>query len=42
MNSSVLSYDAKLAKELWNASSDLFLESELASKETISASNGIS
>ncbi|VVA25259.1 PREDICTED: short-chain [Prunus dulcis] len=42
VNSSVLSYDAKLAKELWNASSDLFLESELASKETISVSNGIS
>ncbi|KAK9929828.1 hypothetical protein M0R45_026906 [Rubus argutus] len=35
--SSMLSYDAKLAKELWNTSSDLLLESQLAFKETSSS-----
>ncbi|PRQ20575.1 putative alpha/Beta hydrolase [Rosa chinensis] len=33
-SSSMLSYDAKLAKALWNTSSDRFLESQLAFKET--------
>ncbi|PRQ20621.1 hypothetical protein RchiOBHm_Chr7g0230161 [Rosa chinensis] len=33
-SSSMLSYDAKLPKALWNTSSDLFLESQLAFKET--------
>ncbi|KAK9929862.1 hypothetical protein M0R45_026935 [Rubus argutus] len=37
VSSSMLSYDAKLAKELWNTSSDLFLESQLAFKETFSS-----
>lgn len=39
LNSSGLTYNTKLAKELWNASSDLFLEASLASKETSSSDN---
>ncbi|XP_062017616.1 uncharacterized protein LOC133733971 isoform X3 [Rosa rugosa] len=43
VSSSMLSYDAKLAQELWSASSDLFLESQLAFKETsTSVSNFVS
>ncbi|KAL7167143.1 hypothetical protein ACSBR2_037756 [Camellia fascicularis] len=34
VNSSALSYDTKLAKELWDTSCDLFLELQLAFKDT--------
>ncbi|XP_068313020.1 uncharacterized protein [Pyrus communis] len=37
VDSSVLSYNAKLGEELWDASTHLFLESQLASKETITS-----
>ncbi|KAL6141154.1 hypothetical protein ACLB2K_059444 [Fragaria x ananassa] len=43
VRSSMLSYDVKLAKELWNTSSDLFLQSKLDFKETsTSVSNFVS
>ncbi|XP_030472142.1 short-chain dehydrogenase TIC 32, chloroplastic-like isoform X2 [Syzygium oleosum] len=37
INSSSLSYDAKLARELWATSCDLFLEAQLSAKSTSSA-----
>ncbi|XP_048439678.1 short-chain dehydrogenase TIC 32, chloroplastic-like isoform X2 [Pyrus x bretschneideri] len=37
VDSSVLSYNAKLGEELWDASTHLFLESQLASKETFTS-----
>ncbi|KAK9929849.1 hypothetical protein M0R45_026925 [Rubus argutus] len=37
VSSSMLSYNAKLAKELWNTLSDLFLESQLVFKESFSS-----
>jgi hypothetical protein len=34
INSSALSYNSKLAQELWTTSCDLFLQSQLGVKET--------
>ncbi|XP_022760762.1 dehydrogenase/reductase SDR family member on chromosome X-like isoform X2 [Durio zibethinus] len=39
VNSSMLSYNAKLAKELWTMSYNLFLEASLASKNTSSSTS---
>ncbi|KAM5574991.1 hypothetical protein ABKV19_014100 [Rosa sericea] len=41
VSSSMLSYDAKRLKELWNTSSDLFLESQVWNTST-SVSNCVS